>query len=579
MVQIRAQLGQKETLTEEVGSVTVPLNLLASEQAARGKFADQAFNVSVGLLRLQETEQTDSAQIEYGSEYRDFKLELETDTEYTGHGAKFDAWYEKTSGDILGKVSNARARRKVELFLKLHKNRDGLLVETRAWDSHKKEIEQGIGDKIDSHIANILSKDDPTTVMLDTIGVEYDEAVLEMSQYLDGLHEAGLLDGAGREKWKRESAKRLEDAQEKYNTELAEQFINNQVLAIAQLEGWDAALDWIDDPATLKKLSTDLNMSIEDLTSLTNAIKGKAQRSQSDETIEKARERETQGDSFVKRLDGIARGTIQGDSFNDLLDDVMASSLTPTGENSKDSWRTKINAASEAANKEQKTPFDITDPVKYKELRTKIEDDPANKAMIDTLREAWGKGKKGGISTDAYETLFSMVDDPESPLNDTVVTGTTKSLDNLRGIRVGQIKADEALDESEVIAKVLKADQKALRLQLEMDRYDQTIKDDPDFLKKHQAYFDFIMRPAIEEVTLDMFDNLLRRSARFLGGPVGRFIPLKEEEALVEKKFKRLQEEDVFETLTDQEQEEARQAFVNGFSVQDIVDELTRPEE
>lgn len=572
MVQIRAQLGQKETLTAEVGAVTVPLNLLASEQAARGRLADEAFNVSVGLLRLQETEQTDSAQIEYGSEYRDFKLELETDTEYTGHGAKFDAWYEKTSGDILGKVSNARARRKVELFLKLHKNRDGLLVETRAWDSHKKEIEQGIPDKIDSHIANILSKDDPTTVMLDTIGVEYDEAVLEMSQYLDGLHEAGLLDGAGREKWKRESAKRLEDAQEKFNTELAEQFINNQVLAIAvtaeaeeEGTGWDTSIEWLNDPKTAKKLAKDLNMSLGDIDKILEDLKTQASLTAAAEKAEVEIRQEEQKSAMFKLID-----TEQFDGIRDkirLQPDLTAAQMEHLS-------NLAIRRA-EAIKKKKIDSFKISVGEIWFPLLIKLQENPKFKTP-DELFNMVGNG----ISIDNYKTAMEIIGDPESVLNDTAVAGSTKSLDNLRGIRVGQIKADTTLDESEVIAKVLKADQKALRLQLEMDRYDQTIKGDTDFLKKHQAYFDFIMQPAIEEVTLDLFDNLLRRSARFLGGGVaGRFVPLKEEEALVEKKFKRLQEEDVFETLSDEEQEEARQAFINGFSVQDIVNELTRPEE
>lgn len=114
----------------------------------------------------------------------------------------------------------------------------------------------------------------------------------------------------------------------------------------------------------------------------------------------------------------------------------------------------------------------------------------------------------------------------------------------------------------------------------ELDKWAIDNADDPQFTKKWQDQVNLINTPIVETVTLGVMERFFRRKEGVVGvlrsGLIGLVLDT-EEEALVNKKFEALESLAVFQNLDTEERNEARQAFANGFTVQDVVNELKNP--
>ncbi len=107
------------------------------------------------------------------------------------------------------------------------------------------------------------------------------------------------------------------------------------------------------------------------------------------------------------------------------------------------------------------------------------------------------------------------------------------------------------------------------RMQNKLEAYAETVAKEKNAADLISTKYQELTRPVIEEVTLD----LIQRA----GGKFG-FLPgiRTQPEILVEGKVKSLEEQPEFETMTDEEKEQARKAFDKGFTVDDVIDLVTR---
>ena len=109
-------------------------------------------------------------------------------------------------------------------------------------------------------------------------------------------------------------------------------------------------------------------------------------------------------------------------------------------------------------------------------------------------------------------------------------------------------------------------------MQAELDDYADTIANDPDFDNKLNKKLQDLTRPMTQRVVLNDLSKFFRKEkgVQFFG------LITSEEKALINKKVKALKKQPVWSTLSEEEKKEAKQAFENGFTVDDIVRELSQ---
>lgn len=536
----------------------IPIDLGSDQFAAQragakllGDVGQIGVDSAVNTIRAQGAEEFTSAKLDYETEFRKFQAELLTDTDYSSYSEKFNAWHDGFTNERIKGVNHKGASGRTAEEFDYQRAVRGRTIDSDAQTKLVRETRRTLPDKIEVFVSEELGAETPA---------EIDKANNERAEYFQTLIETGVLNEA--------EAAGLEM---QYQTAKGERVLQNTVTGIAVEEGWDEALEWLDDPGNIKNLLDEFGIEVEELTPLTNAVKARAERSRSDGIVTLSRQREADGDEFVKRLDGLVRGTAEADTFNELIDDVLGSSLTPTGQNSKQSWIDKINSQSKAINDGREDPFNQTDNAVYFDLRTRIEDDDAeNPVTIDELREKVGKGlataeKPGGISLTAYNTLFGMVTDADNPLNKPQAKRAQQVFSRLRQLALDAFKTGDLPEGQEDLTP----GQIELNFLAIQDEFDGWLTDDPDATDAQiQEKVRVLTRPVAEAVTLNFFEKLIKPKRGFLKGV------RPEAEALAAKKLKALKKEPVWDTLSDTEKKEAKQAFDNGFTLDDVLIEL-----
>jgi hypothetical protein len=91
--------------------------------------------------------------------------------------------------------------------------------------------------------------------------------------------------------------------------------------------------------------------------------------------------------------------------------------------------------------------------------------------------------------------------------------------------------------------------------------------DDPDFEKKLNFQWQYLMRPYVEEVALKRWNWFNLGGTMFHGKE-------SETEQLVDKRYKQLQEQPIWNTLTESQRKKARIGFGKGGTVEGFLDAL-----
>ncbi len=484
---------QKTTVPGTDLGPKIPIGLFSDQFAARragaeaiGQAGQLAANSAINTIRAQGAEESTSARLDYATAFREFQPELLKSTDYSTYGEKFNAWHDAFTAERIKKVNHKGAARRTQIEFDYQRALRGRTIDSDAQTKLVRETRRTLPAKIDAFVSEELGANTPE---------EIKKANTERAEYFQTLIETKVLNEA--------EAAALEN---QYQTAKGERVLQNTVTALAVEEGWDEALKWLDEPGNAEKLFDEFGIKVQDLTSLKNAVKASAERSRSDGIVTLARQREADGGEFVNRLDGLVRGTAKDDTFNDLIDDVLASSLTPTGENSKQSWIDKINSQSKAINDGKEDPFNQTDNAVLFELRTRIEDDPGS-VTVDELREKVGKS----ISIADYNTLFGMVTDADNPLNKPQATRGQQIISRLRQLAIDDFKAGK-LPEGQEDLTLRQIELDYQRTQNEFDRWQ---LDNP---KATDAEIEDKLQVLTEPAAKVVVEGFFLRLGRFLKG-------------------------------------------------------------
>lgn len=182
-----------------------------------------------------------------------------------------------------------------------------------------------------------------------------------------------------------------------------------------------------------------------------------------------------------------------------------------------------------------------------------------------------GKGKDGGLSLDKarfyIDRLETKTKDPDSPLNNPVVKRAQKMLDEL--------KADHfwLSDEAKKAGEYTPEEEKEnifTWLRLSNDFSEWAIKNPDATDEQIEQKIERMLAPKREEIKLNWFQRLMwQKGDTQLFGLV-----LSQEEKLARKKIDSLKDEGVWDTLNEQEKLDARDAFLEGRTVQEVLDAL-----
>ena len=181
--------------------------------------------------------------------------------------------------------------------------------------------------------------------------------------------------------------------------------------------------------------------------------------------------------------------------------------------------------------------------------------------------------KEGEQNLDDIRTAADAAVDPV--LKRPVVVDGQASVDRIRAVRVGFVRADDTLDDTERAVLISEIEREVLADKTELDQWARENADKPNFSQEFQKQVNAINRPKVEKVTLGFFNRVLRGSEETLFfGVVPKFAGTSEEAALARKRMKSLEENapDIFNTLTEEEKASILERFKRGATVQEIID-------
>ena len=491
----------------------------AQEKARAEEEARQKEKARADTLKAQEKEEYAVANLGYATALRQFKAELLTDTNYAGYTEKFDAWHDTTSAELIKQINHPEAITRAKLKFDTLRATGGTSIDALAQQSLVTQAKKSLGDKIEDFVTEELQADTPATIQT---------AVDERQEYFQMLIDTGVLNAA--------EATSLE---RQYQEAKAERVLENTVTGIAVEEGWDAALEFLNDTQEVKRLVEDFGVELADIDRILEDVKTQARLSRAAGKTELDNQRKTDRQKILNKL-------IAAD-FTDMADFVNGTSLTP-GE--KLQWIEKSEARAKAINAEKPDPMTQTDPTKYFELRRKIQLDPDSITEED-LAAAVGEG----ISISDYETLLKMITDDDDPLNDSSAQRAQAIIGRLRTQEIAILKTPRREKD---LPKVRAIEAKYLRISNEYDAYllSEEGRKATDIQKENKLQA--LTGPTRDEITLNWFQKLVRTEKR-------------EEAALVDKKIEALQEEEFWKTLTDEDKAAIRKRLELGDTVENII--------
>ncbi len=223
------------------------------------------------------------------------------------------------------------------------------------------------------------------------------------------------------------------------------------------------------------------------------------------------------------------------------------------------------------------SPVNQHDPLVFNELLFIANNEPLSdkvspENLFDKTKLGRAKdGVPGGITTAQRTQISKARDDAkktpagEKVLNRPSVKRAQSSIGRIRGF--GQANLDPA--EKELIETDIG------RIQNDLDAYALTLDpDDPTFDQKIETKKNILLRPVVEEVTLNLFERALVLG-RF--SPLGRNLFTSEEKLLSNKRLDTLKEQALFTELTQDQQAEAIRLIEGGSTVQNAFKEVESP--
>ena len=164
--------------------------------------------------------------------------------------------------------------------------------------------------------------------------------------------------------------------------------------------------------------------------------------------------------------------------------------------------------------------------------------------------------KEGEQNLDDIRTAADAAIDPV--LKRPVVVDGQASVDRIRAVRVGFVRADNTLDDTERSVLIAEIERQVLADKTELVQWARENADKPNFNQEFQKQVNAINRPKVETVTLTFFDSLMG---------TGRNV-------LARKRMESLEENapGIFNTLTEEEKASILERFRRGATVQEIID-------
>lgn len=349
----------------------------AAGTAAVQKTAQEA-QAAADTLRAQGEEEFTRAKLGYETRFRAFQDELNKDTDYGGYTTKFDAWHESNTAELLKEINHPGALTRATDQFTLNKAVRGKTIDANAQNSLVRQTRATLPEKMESFVSEELAADTPETVT---------KAVTERQAYFQTLIETGVLNAAEAEALERQ-----------YQNIKGQRVLQNTVTAIAVEEGWDEAIDWLNEPKNVAELIEDFGLDLADIDSILEDVKTQANISRADGKAELENQRTADRDVIVKSL--------RGDDLKKTSDLVAASALTPE---EQFTWDERINKKSEAIIANTKI---VTDERIRRRLESMANDIPIGSVTKEQVIAAADKARYTDETIDdgAYDQITAMAD-------------------------------------------------------------------------------------------------------------------------------------------------------------------------
>lgn len=540
---------QAPTVAPTVAPAGVPLpaGLFAAEQQATAQAAQNLGELGASMFKLQRSNEISNGQLDYEAMFSEFKLGLLEDTDYESHNKKFAQFHAKETASILGKTKNRGAKDRLGQFFTDRKTNNGASVHISAFRQQAREAIQIMPVKIEQYQNAI--------VQANTVD-ERMRLEEEMTIYLTGLQESGLFS-------EQVLDAQIADAQAGVDEAVQASAIDSEFALARSIydstQDQTAALDVIRNSEIIPE---DKKQEIQsDLVSEIGYRKAEDKKA-----LEQEQTRESE--SVYGRLNS---GNVSG--VNDFIDNLPATTEKRKAELKKIA---KDHAKSALQDKLDESLINQFDPVAYQNLKFRVRNDPASITNVQ-IADFVGKGRDGGITTGQYDEISNLHDkkltDLQSPGQDPLQDDSVKRAQS----QIGRMRTIALKDVDEATAKATEFDYQVIQNQL--DEFAEKLKpDDPDFAKKIENETQRLLTPQVEQVQLNTFQRMLLHKEGGVGAKVFGEKAVTEESALVDKKLKRLKEQDVFGRMSDAQKDQARRAFIRGATVNQVIDAVLSDE-
>ncbi len=374
-----------------------------------------------------------------------------------------------------------------------------------------------------------------------------------------------------------QAAVRKEAAFAVIDAEQAKTLLDDQLTAIVQTEGWEAGFKWLSDEKNVRKLFTDFGIPLKDINAATNIAKARMKERQAEEKIATNRRREKQNQVILDTIESEEPFDINSliATSPDLSVDDQIAWLKYSEDHNKAILEDDI------AN----SPVNLFDPLVNEQLLFTARHNPNDPTVQpDALFEVVklgrtttkdGKIVPGGITT-AQRTAIenardeALKDPTKNPLNDPSAQRAQASIGRLRQNEIRfELGGPVRVGNEEDFVKAREIEDKYLKIGNDLDKaiLDAVKAEKPLTGEQIEKQTQILVRPEIEEITLGWLSRTLRKESgvQFFG------LIKSEQTALVNKKIKRLQEEDFWETLTEEDKKFIRERVERGATVEDIL--------
>lgn len=360
--------------------------------------------------------------------------------------------------------------------------------------------------------------------------------------YITGLREGGWISGAQENQFQAALSKSINN--QKLLT--AEQAVNDAVINVAvaaeaekEGSGWQVTQKWLNDPDTAKLLVDEFDMTLDEVGSVLADVKAQASLANADKVSREEQSQSEETNDVWKK--------INDKEFTGIEDFINAQpNLT---EVQKGALIAKSESRAKAINAGKVDPFEETNSQVYFDTLTKI----------DTMTDAKLQALTGkGLSIADYEKFKGMLE-KDSSLNRPSSKRSQAAIARIRDADIAATIKEEDAKGFDALDIEIQAEQDYLGIQNELDDWIALNADDPDFDTKLELKTQQLLEPAIEAVTLSLFQRT--------------FAPFPEK-LLANRRFNAFKKTEEFENLTEEQQNSVKGLFDRGLTQDQVVNEI-----